>query len=245
MNMIRRRKNDVQKRVLFVDDEGDNLGVHELVLKREGYSVDLASSGKQALVAAISRRPDIIVSDIQMPGLDGFALCDRLRQDPRTSNIPILLMSGESKHETDQLKGLGVGADDYLLKPFSPRYLIAKIKSVLRRYGAPEVSSRILAMHGLSLNVAARTVMREGKERIRLTRKEFDLLTLFLERPGRVLTQSVLLEAVWGYNLADYNDPHTVTVHVCSLRRKLGKVLGKRIVTISGTGYRFDNLHDI
>jgi DNA-binding response OmpR family regulator len=234
------KKSDARKRVLFVDDDQDSVTVHQLVLSREGYAVEPASSGKQALSAAAARRPDLVVSDIQMPGMDGFELCDRLRKDPRSAGIPILLMSGEYKEETDQLKGLEGGADDYLVKPFTPRYLIAKVKAVLRRFEAPESARKILATHGLSLNVAARTVKVAGKGLIRLTRKEFDLLTLFLERPGRVLTPRILLESVWGYDLADYNDPHTVTVHLCSLRRKLGRALGKRIATVPGMGYRFD-----
>ena len=230
----------VQQRILFVDDDADGLGVYRLVLTRGGYSVELASSGEQALAAAIAGRPDLIVSDVQMPGLDGFALCERLRREPRTSGIPILLMSGASKTEKDQLKGLEGGADDYLIKPFTPLYLLAKVKAVLRRFRAPEALSRILATHGLSLDAAARTVKRGDGRIIRLTRKEFDLLTIFLERPGRVLTSRFLLESVWGYDLADYNDPHTVTVHLCSLRRKLGGALGKKIVTVHGAGYRFD-----
>lgn len=238
--MARSKKEERRHCILLVDDEADNLNVHQLVLAREDYSVETASSGEQAFAAAVARRPDLVVSDVQMPGMDGFALCHRLQRDARTSGIPIILMSGASKRETDQLKGLEGGADDYLIKPFTPRYLIAKVKLVLRRYKAPEALSQILVTHGLSLDVAARTVTQEDGGLLRLTRKEFDLLTIFLERPGRVLTQRFLLESVWGYDLADYNDPHTVTVHLCSLRRKLGKALGKRIVTVPGTGYRFE-----
>ncbi|MEK7234045.1 MAG: response regulator transcription factor [Elusimicrobiota bacterium] len=243
--MRRSKETSVPPKVLLVDDDSDGLKLQQFVLRREGYAVEPVCSGKQALTAALSRRPDIVVSDVQMPEMDGFELCDRLRRDPRTSGIPILLMSGQSKTETDQLKGLEGGADDYMLKPFTPRYLIAKVKALLRRYRAPEALSRILKTHGLSLDVAARTVKRDDGGLIRLTRKEFDLLTIFLERPGRVLTQRVLLESVWGYDLADYNDPHTVTVHLCSLRRKLGKALGESIVTVPGMGYRFESSGNI
>lgn len=227
------------KTVLFVDDEEDSRKLYKTCLSRAGFTVLLAESGPAALEAAVSAEPDVIISDVDMPGGDGLTLCAALRGDPRTADIPILLMSGHLMDEESQLEGLGRGADDYLLKPCSGRYLAAKIAAVWRRYAAPGKLKRVLTTHGLVLDAAARTVTLRGR-RIALTRKEFDLLTAFLEKPGRVLSPRFLLERVWGYDPADYDDPHTVIVHLSSLRRKLGPALGRRIATVSGAGYRFD-----
>jgi len=226
--------------LLLVEDDGDCRAMWESALRRAGFGVVSAGSAEAGLEAAVSRKPDLVVSDVRMPGGGGLRLCDALRRHPRTADAPIVLMSGLSREEHDQLEGFEHGADDYLLKPFSPRYLVAKVQAVLRRCAAPERLEPILRTQGLVLDVAARTATVRGGGAVRLTRKEFDLLTTFLERPGRVLTQRFLLESVWGYDLADYNDTHTVTAHLYSLRRKLGPELGGRIVTVSGTGYRFD-----
>ena len=227
------------KTVLFVDDDADSRILYKICLSRAGFKVLLADSGPAALAAAVSAKPDAVVSDVNMPGGDGLTLCSALRANPRTAKIPVLLMSGLNKDEQDQLDGLGRGADDYLIKPFSGQYLVAKVGALLRRFAAPEMLKTTLTNHGLALDVGARTVTLKGR-RIALTRKEFDLLTAFLEKPGRVLSTRFLLELVWGYDLVDYNDPHTVIVHLSSLRRKLGAGLGRRIVTVAGVGYRFE-----
>lgn len=232
---------DAPKTVLIVEDDEESRRIYKLVLERAGYAVLLAQNAAEGLATATAKKPDLVISDVQMPGEDdGFALCEKLRRRPRTADVPILLMSGMNKKEQDQLEGLDLGADDYLIKPFSFQYLVAKVKSVLRRYAAPEALEKILVAHRLTLDVAARTATGKDGRPIKLTRKEFDLLTNFLERPGRVLSPQFLLESVWGYDLAEYNDPHTVTVHLSSLRRKLGPELGRRIVTVAGAGYRFD-----
>ena len=174
-----------------------------------------------------------------MPGGDGLSLLAQLRADEKTARVPVILMSGVHKSAKDQAEGLDEGADDYLPKPVSPALIRAKVAAVLRRYGAPEELGRELKAHGLVIDVAARTVTVSGK-RTALTRKEFDLLTMFFRKPGLVLTVPFLLETVWGYDPADYSDPHTIGVHVSSLRRKVGGKIAARIVAVPGIGYRFD-----
>jgi two-component system alkaline phosphatase synthesis response regulator PhoP len=226
-------------KLLLVDDEEDFRKILQSFLREAGHTVLAAASGREALLAALDSQPDIVISDVQMPAMGGLELCRRLRADRRTAAIPILLMSGASKEERDQLEGFALGADDYVLKPFEPPILLAKIEAVLRRYSTAAELKELLHAAGVSLDVQARTASC-GDRRVSLTRKEFDLLTLLLRKRGHVLTPQFMLESVWGYDLAEYNDPHTVTVHLSSLRRKLGPRLGRRIVTVPGNGYRFE-----
>jgi len=226
-------------KMLLVDDEPDACRLLKPFLEKAGHTVLTSNSGREALLAALDSQPDIVIADVQMPGMDGFELCRRLRADRRTAAIPLVLVSGSSKAEVDQLEGFHLGADDYVLKPFVPSLLLAKVEAVLRRYATAAEVEEVLKADGAVLDVQARTV-KLGKNRVSLTRKEFDLLTLFLRKRGRVLTSKFLLESVWGYDLADYNNPHTVTVHLSSLRQKLGPRLGRRIVTVPGSGYRFE-----
>jgi len=228
----------VRYKLLLVDDDDDFRKMLQSFLREAGHAVVSAASGRDGLLAAVDSKPDLAISDVQMPGMGGFELCRRLRADARTARLPVLLMSGASKEERDQMEGFALGADDYVLKPFQPPLLLAKIEAVLRRYSTVAELHELLRADGMSLDVQARTVSCGGKP-VSLTRKEFDLLTLLLRKRGHVLTPQFLLESVWGYDLAEYNDPHTVTVHLSSLRRKLGPRLGRRIVTVPGSGYRF------
>ncbi|UPT75664.1 MAG: response regulator transcription factor [Elusimicrobiota bacterium] len=222
-----------------MDDEADNRRVYGDVLEAEGYAVKRASNGKEAFEAALESAPDLVLSDVSMPGGDGLTLLAKLRADKRTARVPVVLMSGVHRGAEDQADGLDRGADDYLPKPVTPALIRAKIAAVLRRYGAPEELGEQLKAQGLVIDVAARTVKVGGK-RVALTRKEFDLLTTFLRKPGRVLSAPYLLETVWGYDPADYSDPHTIGVHVSTLRRKIGAKIAERIVAVPGLGYRFD-----
>lgn len=226
-------------KILVVDDETDSLTVLKGMLEGEGFSVVRAESAREALLAALDSQPDLILSDVAMPGEDGVVLCQRLKSDRRTSAIPVILVSGVHKGDADQTEGIERGADDYLPRPFSSGLLFAKIRAVLRRYAAPEELKEALKAEGLAVDVQARTVDLKGR-RISLTRKEFDLLTTFLRKPGRVMSVPYLLETVWGYDPADYNDPHTVGVHISSLRKKLGSPFGKKLISVPGLGYRFD-----
>ncbi len=229
-----------RERILLVDDEADNLRVYGGLLKAEGYGVRLASGVEEALAAAAESPPDLVISDVSMPKGGGLRLLARLRAEPATARVPVVLMSGVRTDSGDQAEGLDQGADDYLQKPVPARLLTAKIAAVLRRYGSPAELGETLLEEGLVLDVAARTVELGGR-RVPLTRKEFDLLTTFLRKRGRVLSIPYLLETVWGYDPADYCDPHTVGVHVSTLRRKIGRKIGARIVALPGLGYRFES----
>jgi DNA-binding response OmpR family regulator len=229
----------VRQRLLIVDDEADNRRVYGDLLEKEGYAVRRAATAAEAFAAALESPPDLILCDVSMPGEDGLSLLARLRAQKKTELVPVVLMSGVRVDDGDQAEGLDGGADDYVRKPVAPRLLTARIAAVLRRYEAPRELGETLKAHGLVVDVAARVVAQAGR-RVALTRKEFDLLTTFLRRPGRVLSIPFLLEAVWGYDPADYSDPHTVGVHVSTLRKKLGPRLGRLVVALPGLGYRFD-----
>ncbi|MFA6004567.1 MAG: response regulator transcription factor [Elusimicrobiota bacterium] len=233
------QESPLRYKILFVDDEQDNCVLMKRFFEQAGHTVFCARSGREAILAAVDSQPDIVFADVQMPEMDGFELCRRLRGDPRTSRIPIVMISGSAMEEDDQLEGFALGADDYVLKPFAPRILLAKGEAVLRRYATASELCDVLKMDGMELDVQARTLTC-GTHRVRLTRKEFDLLTLLARKRGHVLSPQFLLESVWGHDLAEYNDPHTVTVHLSSLRHKLGPRLGGRIVTVPGNGYRFE-----
>ena len=226
-------------RILLVDDDADLRRVYGDVLAGEGYEVQRVAGGRAAFAAAAAALPDLVLSDVSMPGGGGLALLEKLRAEPATARVPVILMSGVRKDAEAQADGLEQGADDYLPKPVAPPLMLAKVAAVLRRYAAPRELGERLKAHGLVLDVLARTVTVAGK-RVRLTRKEFDLLTALLRKAGTVLTVPFLLETVWGYDPADYSDPHTIGVHVSTLRRKIGSRIGARIVAVPGLGYRFE-----
>lgn len=225
-------------KILVVDDDTEHRTYLKGLLATEGYSVSTADRAAEGLSSASKSRPDLIISDVAMPGMSGFTFCRKLKADRRTSGVPVILMSGAKTEEHEQATGIEEGADDYLLKPFTPRLLMAKIKAVLRRFDAPGELKEVLKDEGLTLDVETRTADLKGK-RIPLTRKEFDLLTTLLRKQGRVVSVPYLLETVWGYDPSDYSDPHTVETHVSSLRRKMGTRLAKKIVTIPTRGYQF------
>lgn len=229
----------IRYKVLVVEDDADAREILSEHLRREGFTVAAAQGAREALLQAVDWRPDLMVSDVAMPETDGFQLCRALRADARTAGIPVILISGSKTALEDQIEGMGEGADDYLVKPYSPSLLVAKIRAVLRRYSFPPELQERLRVAGLELDGASRKVRARGRE-IYLTRKEFDLLALLLRKPGRVLSVPYLLETVWGYDPAQYNEPRTIQVHVSTLRRKLGRSLGSRIVNVPALGYRFD-----
>ncbi len=222
--------------VLVVEDE---LSIAELVrayLERDGFGVVWARSGEEAL-AEIGRHPvRLVVLDIGLPGIDGFEVCRRLRA--RTA-VPIVILSAR-EDEVDRVVGLEAGADDYVIKPFSPRELVARVKAVLRRADgaagdglAPGGDEGVLEAAGVTLDRAGREVT-VGGERVDLTAREFDLLATLLANPGRVLGRDRLLELVWGMDFAA--GTRTVDVHVAQLRRKLDRP--ELIETVRGSGYK-------
>ena len=204
-----------------------------------GYSVVVTDNGSEGLMLVRESRPDLVLVDSDMPGLDGHAVCRVLKKEAATQSIPVVIMSGARIADTDVLAGFEGGADDYVMKPFSLPILAARLAAVLRRYKTSGKMESKLKRAGIELDPAGRSVKRGGKE-ISLTRKEFDLLAVLIEKAGRTLSVPYLLETVWGYDPADYNDPGTVEVHIYHLRKKLGSKLAKRIKNLTGHGYKFE-----
>src|SRR5688572_11969799 len=224
--------------VLVVEDEPDirSLIVHHL--ERDGYRCRTAASGGEALARVRSSAPDLIVLDLMLPGMDGLEVCRRLRGDPATAAVPIIMLTAKAD-EIDRVVGLEMGADDYLAKPFSTKELVARVRAVLRRARPGEAPSRPLAVGAVSLDPARHAVTVAGTA-VELTPKEFDLLRALLVAAGRVLTREFLLNRVWGYARADEIESRTVDVHIRRLRAKLGAE-ERRIATIKGVGYRFES----
>ncbi|HCC46789.1 MAG TPA: DNA-binding response regulator [Elusimicrobia bacterium] len=228
----------MKERALIVDDDAELLGILKKYLENHGLEVITAANGAEALAAAPSGKPDIIITDVEMPRMDGLTLCRRVKDNKVLSDIPVIIMTGKKISEADQVHGYGCGADDYVVKPFSYPVLLAKAKAMLRRAARGKKKTDVMKAGVLELNLEGRTIKLKGKP-VKLTSKEFDLLHTLVSKPGKVLSLNSLLEAVWGYNTADYNDPHTVEVHVSNLRRKIG-TFGKRIQAVPGHGYKFD-----
>jgi len=217
--------------VLVVEDEQSIASFVSLYLKNAGYGVRAVGTGAGALNAVAAEMPSLIVLDLNLPDMDGIEICRRIR---KSSDVPILMLTARDE-DVDKIIGLEVGADDYLTKPFNPRELVARVKSILRR-ASPErrqIESKQLR-HGRLLVDAGRREVRVGEEEIQLAPKEFDLLWELLDHRGLVLTRDQLLERVWGYTFA--GDTRTVDVHVRQLRRKLGDA--SPIVTVWGVGYK-------
>jgi phosphate regulon transcriptional regulator PhoB len=226
----------MSSRVLIVEDEPD---IRELVvhhLKREGYQVSAASSGEEALRQVQAAPPDLVILDLMMPSMDGLEVCRRLRQDPATASLPIVMLTAKGD-EVDRVLGLEIGADDYVVKPFSPKELLARVRAVLRR-SRPALGAAPLRLGALVIDLGTHTAS-VGGEALALTPKEFDLLRALVEARGRVLSREFLLDRVWGYSRASEIESRTVDVHVRRLRVKLGPE-GRRILTVKSVGYRLD-----
>ena len=217
--------------ILVVEDESSIASFVSLYLKNAGYGVKTAATGGEALTQAAAQEPALIVLDLMLPDIDGIEVCKRIRQ---RSDVPILMLTARDE-DVDKIIGLEVGADDYLTKPFNPRELVARVKSILRRANTDRrpAESRTLAYGDLHVDAGRREV-RVGEEEIQLAPKEFDLLWELLDHRGLVLTRDQLLERVWGYTFA--GDTRTVDVHVRQLRRKLGDA--SPIVTVWCVGYK-------
>jgi DNA-binding response OmpR family regulator len=217
--------------VLVVEDESSIASFVALYLKNAGYDVHVAATGEEALSKAESQQPALIVLDLMLPDIDGIEVCRRIR---RLSDVPILMLTARDE-DVDKIIGLEVGADDYLTKPFNPRELVARVKSILRRATPDrrEIADTTIT-HGALVVDAGRREVKVGDEEIKLAPKEFDLLWELLDHRGLVLTRDQLLERVWGYTFA--GDTRTVDVHVRQLRRKLGDA--SPIVTVWGVGYK-------
>jgi DNA-binding response OmpR family regulator len=224
--------------VLVVEDESSIASFVALYLKNAGYGVKTAATGTDALADVAAETPALIVLDLMLPDIDGIEVCRRIR---KSSDVPILMLTARDE-DVDKIIGLEVGADDYLTKPFNPRELVARVKSILRR-SAPErrqIESKQL-QHGDLVVDAGRREVHVGDQEIQLAPKEFDLLWELLDHRGLVLTRDQLLERVWGYTFA--GDTRTVDVHVRQLRRKLGDA--SPIVTVWGVGYKVAPAKDV
>ena len=217
--------------ILVVDDEKNIVQLARLYLNKEGFEVEAAYDGAQALDKAKSIRPDLIILDLMMPEMDGLSVCKELR---KTSNVPIIILTARGD-DVDRIVGLELGADDYVTKPFNPRELVARVKAVLRRASQEEPSQLVLEANGLRLDTGSREVTVEG-EQVTLRAKEFDLLTAFLRHPGIVLNRERILQMVWGTDY--YGDTRTIDVHVAWLREKLSQAKRVKIQTVWGVGYK-------
>ena len=217
--------------ILVVDDEKNIVQLARLYLNKEGFRVEAAYDGAQALEKAKILRPDLVILDIMMPEMDGLSVCRELR---KTSNVPIIILTARGD-DVDRIVGLELGADDYVTKPFNPRELVARVKAVLRRASHEPASQPVLEADGLRLDTASREVTVEGQP-VALRAKEFDLLTAFLRHPGIVLDRERLLQLVWGTDY--YGDTRTIDVHVAWLREKLARAKHVKIQTVWGVGYK-------
>jgi phosphate regulon transcriptional regulator PhoB len=223
-------------RVLIVEDERDIRDLVLFHLKREGFQVSSASSGEEALRQVRHASPDLVLLDLMLPAMGGLEVCRKLRQDPATVALPIVMLTAKGD-EVDRVLGLELGADDYIVKPFSPKELLARVRAVLRR-AKPAPGVGALAIGALAIDQGTRTVTVQGAP-LALTHKEFELLGALADAQGRVLSREFLLDRVWGYSRAGEIESRTVDVHVRRLRVKLGPE-GRRILTVKSVGYRLD-----
>ena len=224
--------------ILVVEDEASIAEVVSLYLKRAGFSAQIASDGRQAMTFFERRKPDLVILDIMLPEVDGLSLTRWLRE---RSNVPIIMLTAR-RAEIDRITGLEMGADDYVVKPFSPQELVSRVRAVMRRLGREQAETepeRNVSSGDLSINPRSRVVTRRDVP-IELTVKEFDMLYLLARHPKQVFTREQLLERVWGG--AQYIDPGTVTVHVRRLREKIEEDPSHptRLLTVWGVGYKFE-----
>ena len=220
--------------VLVVDDDPTVSDVVRRYLERDGYLVTLVGDGPAALASFARHRPDLVVLDLMLPGMDGLEVCRRLRS---AGDVPIVMLTALGE-EHDRITGLRLGADDYLTKPFSPRELVLRVGSVLRRATRADPPPQVLTDRGLVVDMARRTAALRGAS-LALTVREFDLLAYLMRHPGRAFTRTELLDAVWGWT---FGDQSTVTVHVRRLREKVedDPADPTRIFTVWGRGYRYE-----
>lgn len=225
-------------KIMVVDDELELAELIKDYLEEERYSVIISTDGREAVEMFRAYQPELVVLDIMLPGLDGMEVCRTIRSE---SNVPIIMLSAK-KTDVDKILGLGLGADDYVVKPFSPGEVVARVKAQLRRYNmlsSADVPKEILRFGELELDLKGYTVTRNGKQ-TEFSAKEFELLRLFALHPGQVLTREQIFENVWGFN--SIGDLNTVTVHIKKVREKIEKDLSapQYIKTVWGVGYRFD-----
>ncbi|MGE4286875.1 MAG: response regulator [Phycisphaerae bacterium] len=225
------------EKILVIEDEADVRELLKFNLESRGYDVETCSDGRMALEAARRNHPDLILLDLMLPGVDGFTICKRIKGETDTASIKVIMLTARDD-ENDIVKGLELGADDYITKPFSPKILMARINTVLRRPGRTTAAgddSGIIIAHEINIDTK-RYIVTVGEENIKLTSTEFRMLTFLAARPGWVFTRYQIVDAVHG---ADYPvTDRSVDVQIVGLRKKLGDA-GKYIETVRGVGYRF------
>jgi two-component system, OmpR family, alkaline phosphatase synthesis response regulator PhoP len=227
-----------QKKILIVEDEKDILQLVRLYLEKDGFRTVTAMTGPEGLDQVKAENPDLIVLDLMLPHLDGLEVCKRLRSNPETAMLPIIMLTAKAE-ESDTIVGLELGADDYVTKPFSPKTLVARVKALVRRLGRQPSEGTSHYQYGTLTMDLTRHEVSLGKQEIALTTKEFGLLGHLLRHPGRVLTREVLLNAVWGYDY--YGTTRTVDVHIRRLKQKL-PLLEDAIVSVKSLGYKLKDL---
>lgn len=224
-----------KEKILVVEDEEDILELVRYNLAKEGYRISLCTCGEDALKKVLDEKPDLIILDLMLPGVDGLEVCRRLKGDPQTQHIPVIMLTAKSE-ESDIVVGLGMGADDYITKPFSPRVLLARVRAVLRRPTPFEASSQKVIVRGdITIDAIRHCVLIRNKP-VELTVTEFGLLYFLAQKPGWVFTREQIVDNVKGRDYAVTD--RAVDVQIVGLRRKLGPY-GKLIETVRGVGYRF------
>jgi len=223
-------------RILIVEDDNDIAKLIAHYLEKNSYGFEITPDGTRALAAARDTPPDLVILDLMLPGLNGLDVCKALRYDARTASLPIIMLTARGE-ESERILGLDSGADDYIVKPFSPNELMARVRALLRRAAPAETAERVLKCGPLTVDVARHTVTDNGRP-VRLTAKEFLLLQYFLEHRGRVLSRDRLLSDVWDYQYPGAT--RTVDVHVRRLREKL-PFLGEALMTVQQFGYKLSD----
>ena len=222
-------------KILIVEDDHNIVELLTYNLEQEGYDVRVALDGTDALRCVAADMPDLVILDLMLPEIDGLEVCRLLKRDQRTAAIPVIMLTAKGE-EIDRIVGLELGADNCIAKPFSPREVVLRVRTVLRRISSrTSEPSNQLEVHGLTINLDKHLV-RGAEGEIDLTATKFKVLTLFAQVPGRVFTRSVLMDVIWGQDY--YGVDRTVDTHVSRLRRKLGR-FGEHIETVHGVGYRF------
>ncbi len=232
------------QKILVIEDEEGIIHLLNLYLRDAGYTVVSARDGADGLALHAREHPDLVILDIMLPALDGFEVCRRIRSWSKT---PILMLTARGD-EDDRIQGLELGADDYLVKPFSPRELVSRVRAILRRVSGQESSQSgrgsetqdhpVLRFPGLSIDIPSRRVEVNGAE-VLVTPTEFDLLALMSQSPGRVFTREILMNKIWGYDY--YGDGHIVDVHISALRKKIEANSDYRYIkTVWRVGYKFE-----
>lgn len=229
---------DIPKHIFVVDDEADLVKLVTYNLKKEGFLVDSAQDGEKALAKVKKGKYDLIILDLMLPGIQGMEICRILRNDPKTSSLPIIMLTAKGE-EVDKILGLEIGADDYITKPFSPRELVARVKAVLRRTIEKPAADKIIEAGDLVINKETYSVTNKGLP-VKLSATEFKLLLFLAERRGKIFNRDQILDAIWRDEA--FVEPRTVDVHIRRLRSQIEEdpAQPRYIKTMRGIGYFFD-----